>query len=353
MPEDTLTSLPLAVLLLDPMNPRLPPEFDASDVDELLRHIAERYNTIDVGASIARHGYFLAEPLIVLETEDGAGDYIVVEGNRRVVSLRILQTPELSSGLSDEARWRDLAAQATGVLPETYPVMVAASRERVAAIIGYRHITGIEEWEPFQKARFIATLVDERDMQLEEVADLIGETTTEVRSAYRNYRVLHQASAEFGIDYEPVRSRFGVFTRAMTQTAIRAHIGAPAPATVVERADPLDSSAADHTEELTSFLFGGTSGERVISDSRQIPALARVLGDDEALAVLRSTRSLPEAEKAIGGRLSRLRSRLIEARNSLTAAGEDIEDFRDDDDISDLLREIEGLVSDLGGPSGP
>jgi hypothetical protein len=65
---DTIEYLPvdeLARLDLDPLNPRFPPASQGAGQDEILRFTEARYEPILIGRSVARHGFFASEPLIV------------------------------------------------------------------------------------------------------------------------------------------------------------------------------------------------------------------------------------------------------------------------------------------------
>ena len=44
------------------------------------------------------------------------------------------------------------------------PVVVLPDRAAATPIIGFRHISGILQWQPYAQARYIARLVDEDDM---------------------------------------------------------------------------------------------------------------------------------------------------------------------------------------------
>ena len=203
--------LPIAKLRLDPQNPRLPEALIGGSQDQLLQHIAETYSAIEVARSIALHGYFHSEPLIVIRQSDD--DYVVVEGNRRLVALQVLSNPSLADDLDDTSEWHELATHASS--PDTIPVVIAPDRQSVAPIIGYRHISGIEAWEPYAQARFIASLVDNENLDFGDVANLVGERTSDVAAKYRNYAVVTQAKNNFHIDNSRVIRLFGVFTRVM------------------------------------------------------------------------------------------------------------------------------------------
>jgi len=88
------------------------------------------------------------------------------------------------------------------------------SRRTVAKwqpIIGFRHIAGIEPWEPWAKARFIARQIEEENLTFEETARIVGERETEVRSQYRNYRIATDAEEKLKIPADQVKAKFGFF----------------------------------------------------------------------------------------------------------------------------------------------
>ena len=336
-------TLPISKLILDVQNPRLPESLQDGTQDELLSFIAETYNAIEVARSIASHGYFASEPLIVVGQD--SGDYVVVEGNRRLVALKVLADPNLLSGEDDADEWRALANSVS--LPSEVPVVIASDRNAVVPVIGYRHISGIEPWEPYQKARFIADLVDRDGFDFESVANLVGERTTEIAAHYRNYRIVKQAREEFGADVSRVTGRFGVFTRAMTSLNLRAHISAPAPGDVAPKTNPLPENVSLEVTELFSWVFGDGESEPVLSDSRQISQLGRVMNTQDGLQVLRATRDLEAASIASGGLLQRLLTRLRRADSLLKAAREDYRLYRDDESVQDLIESCQVALQDL------
>ena len=325
--------LPIHQLRLDPLNPRLPEAYLGSAESQLLPYIAERYSAIEVARSIALHGYFHSEPLIVIsETEDS---YIVVEGNRRLVALRILAEPTLADELDDADEWRNLAGEAD--LPDRIPVVIAPDRQSVAPIIGYRHISGIEPWEPYAQARFIASLVDNESLGFQDVANLVGERSSDVAAKYRNFAAVTQAKDDFGIDITRVVRRFGVYTRVMTSLPLRTYIGAPAPGEVYPGIRPLPEDSGLKARELFSWVFGDDSDEPVIGESRDITDLGQVVSSEDGLRILKGTRDLEASFIAAGGLRDRLLRRLTNAHNNLEAARDDVTAYYDDEEVRELL----------------
>jgi len=337
--------LKLGDLLFDDHNPRLPEELTNRTPDSLLADIAAEYHPIEIARSISAHGYFPSEPLIVIQS---GNKYIAVEGNRRLAALRLLQNPADAArlNLADAEEWAEIAEGAQ--LPKDIPCILAPSRKQVAPIIGYRHISGIEPWDPWAKARFLATLVDEGKLSFDKAASEVGETARTVRDNYRNFRITKQ-SGELGVDTSRIRSSFGVFTRAMQEPNLREFIRA-VPSNDIRRGqsafdDP--EKAKPRVKEFASWVFGTTEEEPLLSDSRKLSELAQVVGDKTALKELRATRNLEAAFSLAGGVRDRLLNRLSRAAGFLEAASQDFSDYADDDDVVAAVGRCRRLLREL------
>lgn len=212
--------------------------------------------------------------------------------------------------------------------------------------------TGVRTLGCLPKARFIASLVDGYDGQepkgFDEAADLVGESKTEVMAAYRNFKILLQASSEFRINTSAAEEEFGVFTRAMSTNALRQFIGAPQPR-FVERGDSLlTRDQRVNVRTLLKWLFGTARGDApVIGESRHLNQLARVVASEDGRQVLATTGDLEAAEEAIGGPRDRLLKRLSKARRYLVAAAQDIDLFQTDEEIVGMVAECQQALTFL------
>lgn len=341
--------LPIKELLLDDENPRLPEDLKGASQEDLIRFMVEEYDAITVARSIALHGFFLSEPLIVEE-----GSNIVFEGNRRLAALKLLKDDELRLKLdleNDEA-WDQLSEEARD-LETDIPIVLVPNRSSVAPIIGYRHISGIEPWDPWAKARFIASLL-RQDVGFEEVATKVGETTNEVKASYRNYQIVEDAR-KAGLDAERIEKSFGIFTRAMTSGPLRKHVNLPAPSEITKRGKVLSKSSHDKLAELIKWLFGADGIAPVINESRDISTLGTVVGSNDGLKVLRETSNLEEAFVAAGGLRDRLIKRLTRASTELSRADEDLPMYHEDEEVQNLIRDcrsaLENLEATINSPS--
>ena len=347
-----INRLRLADLRLDPLNPRLPEDVQGSSQAALAEYISQAYDPLSVATSIAEHGFFESEPLIAVP-EDGY--FVVVEGNRRLTALLGLADGGVRQQLESPSRWEAAATEAAvkGNLPTEVPVLVVSDRKTVAPIIGFRHISGIMQWEPFAKARFIAALVDDEHLSFGEVAGLVGETKGDVASNYRNFAILRQAKAEHGLETAHVEDSFGVFTAAMGQRALRTFIGAPDPGQVTQGASPVPEDKTDELGELLTWIFGDEDGQgRVITESRDLRLLARVVTNENGLRSLRSQGDLKTAAEATsevaGDARRKIVNKLTQARAGLRSAAQlAVELEASDEEVSALLDDCGEALSEF------
>jgi hypothetical protein len=346
----------LAQLRPDPKNPRIAPRLlpaDPSDAD-LYRYVARHHDALTIAESIAEFGYFPSEPLIVIK-EPGAAGLLVVEGNRRLTALHGLADAELRETFtSNRQRWTDAAKEARLRKSLKVPVIRAESRDAARPLIGYRHVAGIQKWDAYPKARFVAQMIDE-GLSFADAGDRAALSESATRSLYRNYAILRQADEGFRFNVNNVEERFGVFTAALNRVAIRSYIGATGPAQVVpiegEGSDkktwPLPSSAKPKLRKLFEWLFGSAKSDPLIEESRDLKRLAAVLAEEDGEKALEDTGSLDLAEAAIGLQTARLAERIQRARLALQSALGEAKGADDPEQLLELLDDCSKLITKL------
>jgi hypothetical protein len=359
-----LRRVPLERLEPDALNPRLPPRVQRDHLDPaaLYPYLDRAYDVVSIAESIARHGYFEAEPLVAVSrsaaypeaTAEGADDrLVVVEGNRRLAALKGLTDPELRATFKS-AGWKRLPDDV--VVPETLPVLVVESREKAAPILGFRHITRAAPWEPLPQAKYIADLIDGQGRSFGDVADLLSRPEPEVRSLYRNWWVRRQADEIFGLeDIDRIDDNFGTFTRAMQNPGVRGYIDAPAPRDVDPEYLPLPDESKDRLAELVTWMFGqprqpGDEDSRrprpgqMLLDSRQITAFGGVLADPSGPPALRTSETLREAQEALGDPNENLLRALRTAYNAVRRALQEPRDEDEHGQLEDLLAALSEVL---------
>ena len=138
MDHDNIEPLPINEIYLDEQNPRLPTTVGRGQ-DEMLRYIARNTSITELMTAIAENGYFPGEPIIVVPRE--ARGHSVVEGNRRLVALKLLSDPSL---YPKNTRVRKIAENAEN-RPDTVPCVIFDDRAKIVNYLGYRHITGVKQ----------------------------------------------------------------------------------------------------------------------------------------------------------------------------------------------------------------
>ena len=79
-------------LLLDPKNPRLGDTTAEATQAEILQTLWSEFAVDEIALSIAANGFFPYEPLFAATA---AGNYIVIEGNRRLAAVKLLLSADL------------------------------------------------------------------------------------------------------------------------------------------------------------------------------------------------------------------------------------------------------------------
>ena len=181
--------VPVASLLLDTQNPRLSPRVTPSSQKDLIQYLFDHEQAIEVARSIARNGYFPTEPLLALPF---GKSYVVVEGNRRLASLKALHVPQLLEGRAHNALLRLLKESGPSTYPDSVPVTIAPDRAATDRFIALRHVgTPVRRWQPENKATFILAKLsegyDETSLQR-----MFGFTESDVRDA-REIRAIADA----------------------------------------------------------------------------------------------------------------------------------------------------------------
>ena len=164
-------------LNLDPRNPRLG-RFEVAKglSQQQVLDILKTWSLFELAQSIARHGFWPQEALLVVEEPiDGVSSWVVVEGNRRLAAVKLLLAAR--DGSAPSASWAALVQGTEAEVLDSLvslPCITADNRQDADAFLGFRHVTGIKEWHPAEKAEFISYLVRERGMSYKDVAATIG-----------------------------------------------------------------------------------------------------------------------------------------------------------------------------------
>jgi hypothetical protein len=336
-------SVTLDRLQLDVDNPRLPESIHKNE-QSIIDYIAQNTAIEDLVNAIASNDFFPGEPLIVVEE---GKNLIVVEGNRRLTALKLLQNPNLTSEPSN--RLREIVESAK-YKPTTIPVIICSSREDVLPYLGFRHITGVKQWDPLAKARYIKQLYDlsseDFDDKYRGVANKIGSRRDHIKrslDALAVYNIIEENSFYDipGLDESSIK--FSVLSTALADEKISSYVG-------------LDISSGqsyalklDHVRSLVEWLFKkNKDGRAVVAESRNIRQLSKVVADDEARYALEKGSSLSYAYRLTNGVNDDFDQAMYEAEAALTIAVSHVSNIEFSDSRLDLARELSQQIILIG-----
>ena len=316
------------LLMLDPQNPRLPDDLLGSDQSMLLEHISTTTAIEDLMGAIAANDYFPGEPVVAYKRDNL---YTVIEGNRRLSAVKLLNNPHLLERPS--ARILQICEEAK-YKPTKIPVIISDTREEVLPYLGFRHITGVKQWEPIAKARYMKQLLDltEPDQELRDryrgVARMIGSRADSIRRNLDALAVYEVAEKnDFyqikGLDEESFK--FAVLSTALADPRISTFIGITSvkDEVTIYTQPILDKSglATDSVEEITRWLFEkGEDSKARVPESRDIRLLSQVVGAPDALSAFRKGSSLEYAYRLTEGIDAEFMELLYEVQSSIQKA---------------------------------
>jgi len=331
-----ITVVGLNSLHLDPENPRLPQSLPRNE-KEILGYIAGTTAIEDLVNAIATNDFFPGEPLVVVpDPNRGSGNFTVVEGNRRLTALRLLQNPNLIKEPS--SRLAEIVKEAK-YKPTEIPVVIRETRAEVLPYLGFRHITGVKAWDPLAKARYMKQLFDVLTRKSDSpptrykiVAQAIGSRSHNIRrnlDALAVYDVMEDSNF-FGVpDLSENTIKFGSLYTALGDDRIAAFVGAAKAKSRDEDPDytpthPIVGHGTlikAHIRDLTNWMYmKNPDGETIVGESRNIKKLAAVVVNPVAEKALRGGSKLDYAYRLTTGVEKDFQRLLYEAEGTLREA---------------------------------
>lgn len=329
MELEVTTKVPLERLRLDRKNPRLIGQMENRSEDAIIARLYRSAEINELLQSISTNGYLDIEPLIVIHDSEHGG-LTVLEGNRRLATLRLLRETDLAERIASTERLRIKIPPVDDHLIHTFDevsVYPVASRERARSFIGFKHINGPAKWDAYAKARFAADWykIERRNgASLEEIAGSIGDRHDTVKRMVSAVYVLEQAERADLFNVEDRNTKKFNFSHLYTALARSQYMEYLALGRTWDRYDPSpDPVPADHLGELKKVLvwiFGSKTDDElpvVQSQNPDIKRLGEVLAHAEARLVLETTRNLNHAHESTTAVDTRFTSSLLRARDAI------------------------------------
>jgi hypothetical protein len=324
-------------LHLDNQNPRLPEEKQGKPEPEILSTLYQDFFLDELADSMSRNGYFDEEPLVAIPqklpkklhkvnphsrdfmafVKQSGAEFTVVEGNRRLATAKLLLNGDQRERLRIK-NWPSLSDAIADDL-SILPVIVYRTRDEIVPYLGVRHIVGIQKWDSYAKARYIAMMV-EHGGSINVVGELIGDKQGLNRN-YLCFKLLEQAKEEFDVDLSKPKEDFSLLLLAMGQGNIKQFLGLPKRTKDINLDEPVPREKLANLKSLISWIFGEGKYLPVIKESRDITNfLSHVVVSPEAVNYLEDSRDLSGAYDRTDGEEKMLLKYLIGANSKLETA---------------------------------
>lgn len=278
-------------LLFDPGNPRLP-ELLGKKQTEIFRFLVDEIGIEDVLQSMAASGVIAGDPIIARKAETGEQFY-VIEGNRRLAALKLLNGEKIGDG-EEEPAVPEISPSAAPTIKKVR-IQVGWSEQELDAYLGYKHVTATREWPPEAKARFVISKVKGNfsPENLTSFAKRLGTSLPALRRWLVAFLTLQEAQAAGKFDPKEAYAKrfFGTFYTLLGSEQVQTFLALVS--------DPITASPvpADHLPQLEEFIGWsiGTKSAPPVINSRKQQKLNAVLSSPSALQHFRLRRDLDAA----------------------------------------------------------
>ncbi|MCC6275073.1 MAG: ParB N-terminal domain-containing protein [Leptospiraceae bacterium] len=286
--------LKLEDILLDPNNPRFAelgeevkkiPEnrFSEASIQKVTfeRMKVDKFDVSELKDTIKTLGFLPMDRIVVRKWNNSTSTkYIVIEGNRRVAALKwLMELNDSGKETFTEEKIRNFTEIPALLLDES------ADESLLWILPGLRHVSGIKEWGPYQKAKSIFVL-RESGKTPQEVAQSLGLSTRAANQLWRAYLALEQMDKddEYGEYADP--KMFSYFDEVFRKANLRDWL---------EWDDSNKKFKNEsRTKEFYSWFVGeidenGDLKEPKLRESRDVRELSRIIDDQKALNIFKSS----------------------------------------------------------------
>jgi AAA15 family ATPase/GTPase len=296
-------------LLLDPNNYRfvdLPDYKKISDGDAGDPNIQKRVlgwllgknneNVNDLIASFRANGYLNLDQIQVKRLND---KFLVLEGNRRVATLKFLHSEYEKSG-------KDLKNLQVEIF-DNLPIVLHENEETKSHLLamGLHHISGKKRWSTVNQANFVRDMRDVHHMSEQEICDALGITKHYFRRSLRTLSLIDlYKESDYGDQFSP--EKYSLFEEIIKRTEVKSWLGWAEDGfrpTNMKRMEQLFSWIS--IEEISDEEHGNAIRklEPIITKSHEIRELSKFLSDPKAIEKMELSRSLAVGYAAsTGGR---------------------------------------------------
>ena len=278
---------------LDAKNPRLGHrQVNANLSQEEVLDLMRNWVLDELAGSYLENGFWQHEALLVVKEElCGKEQLVVIEGNRRLAALIYLR--QAINGNPVSKKWGLLIEnrEVPQALFDRVPYIQVEDREAIEAFQGFRHTTGIKNWYPLEKTRYIGKLIDEQSMTYKEVAMRIGNYASTVRHHYISYRLVLQLEDSLeGFSFEDADSQFSMLYHLLRKPTVQEYLNIDFYAEPHDAQTPVPKKQLDALAHFARWLFGTQQQSPVFIESWRVDDYDKILESPEAVRYLENSK---------------------------------------------------------------
>ena len=277
-------------LFFDPDNLRYDDNFDFDPMpkDKIMNKTNQLkvYNKLqndirELIGSIIENDFIYIE-MIIAEKIDENGNYYIVEGNRRLSTLKYIQ---------ENYHLDDLKPSLQDIVLNGLDVKVNTAEYDEDVLMGMRHITGVKHWNGFAKAKLVIKLKDIKGYNFEEIGNKVGKRVADVKKQYYSFKLLYNMEKD-GYNKFEVKNLYTIFYETLGKPAFRDWLD--------WNENRMEFLNKNNLDRFYKWIIKGEDAEgalekEAISSPQALREVAKILDDNYALDILDSTKNPFEA----------------------------------------------------------
>jgi len=320
-----LVKVPIAQLRLNPNNPRIARRLPSSDETEIEDWLWQEEGTKRLYNEVRYSGGLSEKPIV-------DSTLTVIEGNRRIVCLRKLDSQAKNDELQDYSADAFEMTQCLMLPPETDP-------KDVDLLVARVHVSGKKEWAPLSQAEQIFDMVNKHNMPRSEVASALSLSSQRIEVMFEAFR----ATLEYGDHYHDHEGKwmhkFSYFYELFRRPTLR--------------------TWAKDGKNFAQFMELISGEKPKLSIGSHVRDLGAIITDKKAYGLLLSDgfERAFEVLKAKQSKIDRYTKTLEEASEALLELTRDPEklarDRRRTRVLGDIKQRVDYILSKYSGPKRP
>lgn len=231
-----------------------------------------KFDVQSLANSIETVGFYYVDNIVARELDNGF--FVVVEGNRRTTALKhLIKQFEIGQSVMKE--------EAISNIKEIDILVIDGVIEDIdgigKVIQGIRNVSGIKEWDAYQKAQYINDLIGKgKDPVV--ISKMIGMSVREINRYYKTFNVMTQFKRDEEYSGFWKHSYFSHFDEVLKRPALRAFMGWNEESYLFEN--------MHNTRRFYEWLIPDENGNTAISDAHNVRDLVHLVNEPVALNYL-------------------------------------------------------------------